>query len=77
MNKHISDSLKIDLELNGFEPKEKGKVVELTSKSPFDFNIKENRTMIQTNQKEIIGISSEMEFELNPHSLTILKLSKK
>jgi alpha-N-arabinofuranosidase len=77
VNKHISESLPVNIELKGFNPREQGVIVELTSETPFDFNTKKNRELIQTKEREITTIKSTMDLELNPHSLTILKLSKK
>jgi alpha-N-arabinofuranosidase len=76
INKHFTDILKVALEINGFIPDEKGIKVELTSESPFDYNTIENRNKIQISKEEIKNLKPTMTIELNPYSVTILKLTK-
>jgi alpha-N-arabinofuranosidase len=76
INKHFTEKLKVALELKGFIPHEKGIKVELTSKSPFDYNTIENRNKIEIMEKEIGNLKSNMTIELPAHSVTILKLTK-
>ena len=77
VNKHFTDNLKINLEIKGFTPNEKGKIVELTSDSPFDYNTIENRNKIQIKEKDTENIKQYMTVELTAHSITILKLAEK
>ena len=77
INKHFSNNLNINLEFKGFIPKEQGKIVELNSQSPFDYNTIDNRNKIQIKEKDINNIKPNMTIELAPHSITILKLTKK
>ncbi|TFF90411.1 MAG: hypothetical protein EU548_03140 [Promethearchaeota archaeon] len=76
INKHFTEILKTALEIKGFIPEEKGIKVELTSESPFDYNTVENRKKIQIKEKEIKNLKPTMTIELNPCSVTILKLTK-
>jgi alpha-N-arabinofuranosidase len=76
VNKHYTDKLIVSLDLKGFNPHETGMVIELASESPFDYNTQKSRTKIQYKEKEISHVSTSMELELQPHSLTILKLTK-
>jgi alpha-L-arabinofuranosidase len=76
INKHFSENLKLDLEINGFTPYEKGKMVELTSDSPFDYNTIVNRNKIQIIEKDINIIKTNMTLELAAHSVIVLKLAK-
>ncbi len=76
INKHICDKMKVNLQVKGFIPSEAGKIVELSSKSPFDYNTIENRFKIQILEKDTDNFKSDMVMELAPHSITILKLIK-
>jgi len=76
INKHFDNNLKVGLEIKGFEPKKIGSKVELTSESPFDFNTIEDRTKIGPIESEFNNISKQMELEVKPHSIAILKLSR-
>ena len=77
LNKHFTDKLKVNLEVKGFIPSEKGTIVELSSESPFDYNTIENRNKIQIIEKDIENIKPNMTLELAAHSVTILKLTEK
>ena len=77
VNKHFTDKLKVNLEVKGFIPSEKGTIVELSSESPFDYNTIENRNKIQIIEKDIGSIKPNMTIELAAHSVTILKLTEK
>ncbi len=74
INKHFSSNLSVILEINGFNPDKKGKIVTLLSESPFDYNTIENRNKIQIVEKVIGNIEPNMTLELVKHSITILKL---
>jgi alpha-N-arabinofuranosidase len=76
INKHINDSMKINIEINGFNPLNKAKLVELCSESPFDYNTIENRHKIQIIEKNFNYSSPKMNMILAPHSITILKLTE-
>jgi alpha-N-arabinofuranosidase len=76
INKHFSENLKITLEINGFTPNEKGTIIELTSTSPFDYNTLENRNNIQIKEKIIKNVKTNMNLELQAHSVIVLKLTK-
>ena len=77
VNKHFTDKLKVNLEVKGFIPSEKGTIVELSSESPFDYSTIENRDKIQIIEKDIGSIKPNMTMELAAHSVTILKLTEK
>ncbi|TFG06599.1 MAG: hypothetical protein EU539_07215 [Promethearchaeota archaeon] len=76
VNKHINENLKVNLEINHFLPNEKGKIIKLASDSPFDYNTTENRNKIKITEKIINDIKPNMAITLEPHSVTILKLTK-
>ncbi len=76
VNKHFIDNLKVNLEIQGFTPQNIGKIVKLTSKSPFDYNTIENRNKIQILEDDLDGLKPSMTIGLDPHSITILKLTK-
>jgi alpha-N-arabinofuranosidase len=76
INKHFSENLKATLEINGFTPNEKGTLIELTSTSPFDYNTLENRNNIQIKEKIIKNVKTNMNLELQAHSVIVLKLTK-
>jgi alpha-N-arabinofuranosidase len=76
INKHINDSMKVNLEINGFNPLDKAKLVKLCSESPFDYNTIENRHKIQIVEKDFNHSSPKMKIVLAPHSITILKLTE-
>jgi alpha-N-arabinofuranosidase len=76
INKHFTDNIEIELNIDGFRPKEQGKLMELNSNSPFDYNTIENRNKIKIVEKQI-NFKSNMILNLSAHSLIILKLSKK
>ncbi|TFG03237.1 MAG: hypothetical protein EU540_00025 [Promethearchaeota archaeon] len=77
INKHFTEPLKINLEIEGFSPKEQGIIVELKSQSPFDYNTIENRNKIKLEHKEIDDLKPNMTLELPVHSVTVMKLSQK
>ncbi len=77
INKHFTEKINAKLILNNFNPKEQGSLVELNSESPFDYNTKEERNKIQIKENQITTVNSTLNLELKPHSLSILKLSKK
>ncbi len=77
VNKHFTENLKITLEIKGFSPDKKGKIVELTSDDPFDYNTISNRNKIEIREKEINNINSTTTFELPAHSVSVLKLTKR
>jgi alpha-N-arabinofuranosidase len=76
INKHFTDNMKINLEIRGFNPVKKGKLVELTSENPFDYNTINNRNKIIITEKDINNIDSKTTLQLSAHSVTILKLKK-
>lgn len=77
INKHFTDDLTVELEINRFVPKEQGNIIELNSQSPFDYNTIENRNKIKLKKKEIDNIKPRMMFKLPAHSVMVLKLNKK
>ncbi len=77
INKHFSNNLTVSLEIKGFNPNEKGKIVELTSESPFDYNTIDNRNKIQIKERDIDTINSNRTINLDAHSITVLKLTRK
>jgi len=77
INKHMTDKLKVNIEVKGFIPSENGNIVELSSESPFDYNTVENREKIQIIEKDIADVKPKMTIELAAHSVTILKLTEK
>lgn len=77
INKHFTDDLNVELEINGFVPKEQGNIIELNSQSPFDYNTIENRNKIKLKQKKIDNIKPKMMIKLPEHSVIVLKLNKK
>jgi len=77
VNKHLTDKLKVNLEIKGFIPDEKGIIMELNSESPFDYNKIENRNKIRIIEKHIDDMKPNMNIELAAHSVTVLKLAKK
>jgi len=77
INKHFTEKLNINLEIEGFAPKEQGKIVELMSQSPFEYNTIENRNKIILEHKEIDDVKPNMTLELPAHSVTVIKLNKK
>ncbi len=77
INKHFTDDLNVELEINGFVPKEQGNIIELNSQSPFDYNTIENRNKIKLKQKKEDNIKPKMMIKLPAHSVTVLKLNKK
>ncbi|MFX0072885.1 MAG: alpha-L-arabinofuranosidase C-terminal domain-containing protein, partial [Candidatus Hermodarchaeota archaeon] len=77
VNKHFNDNLKINLEIKEFLPKNNGSIIKLTSNSPFDYNTIENRNKIKIIENKIDNIEPNITIDLDPHSITILKLSKK
>ncbi|MFX1446262.1 MAG: alpha-L-arabinofuranosidase C-terminal domain-containing protein [Promethearchaeota archaeon] len=76
INKHINNKLNVNIEINGFEPKNEGTLIELSSESPFDYNTIKNRDKIQIVEKDIGKISPSMTLELAAHSVTIIKFLK-
>lgn len=76
VNKHFTNKLVMNVEINGFVPNEKGKIVELTSQSPFDFNTIEDREKIKIINKDLTNIEPKMTIDLPAHSVTILKLKR-
>ncbi|MHA1886041.1 MAG: alpha-L-arabinofuranosidase C-terminal domain-containing protein [Promethearchaeota archaeon] len=76
INKHFSENLKTTLEISGFTPYEKGTVIELTSTSPFDYNTLENRNNIQIKKKILKNVKTNMNLELQAHSVIVVKLTK-
>lgn len=77
INKHFTDDLNVELEINRFVPKEQGNIIELNSQSPFDYNTIENRNKIKLKQKKIGNIKPKMMIKLPEHSVIVLKLNKK
>ncbi|TFF89283.1 MAG: hypothetical protein EU549_01120 [Promethearchaeota archaeon] len=77
LNRHFTDTLNVEIHLNGIEIKETGVKIELNSDSPFDYNTGKNRYKIQINEEKIRDIKSKKEYKLPAHSLTILKITKK
>ncbi|MFW9882408.1 MAG: alpha-L-arabinofuranosidase C-terminal domain-containing protein [Candidatus Thorarchaeota archaeon] len=77
INKHIRDKMKLNIEIIGFLPNKQGEVVELSKNSPFDYNTIENRNNIQIMEEPLQNANSRMGIELKPHSIKILKLTKK
>ena len=76
INKHFSSSLKANLEIKGFNPKENGKIFELFSESPYDYNTKDNPEKIKIKERAFKDNKPKITIDLKPHSITILKISK-
>ncbi len=76
INKHINESVTVDLKIKAFMFFKNGKIIEYSSNSPFDYNTEENRERITVSEKDIGAINSEMSLILKPHSITILKMMK-
>ena len=77
INKHMRDKIIVSIEILEFSPNKKGEEVELSSKSPFDYNTIENREKIQITENPFHNGKSKMNIQLKPHSIKILKLTKK
>ncbi|MBD3254130.1 MAG: hypothetical protein GF383_03515 [Candidatus Lokiarchaeota archaeon] len=76
LNKHISDSLTVNVEIKEFLPENKAKIFELTGDSPFEYNTTEYRDKITISERVIDNIEPNITINLEPHSLAILKLTK-
>jgi len=76
INKHFSNSLKTNLEIKGFNPKENGNIIELFSDSPYDYNTKKDPEKIKIVEEPLTDVKSKITIDLKPHSITFIKLSK-
>ncbi len=76
VNKHISETIPIEIKIKDFFFFKKGKVIEMTSASPFDYNTMESPDAVTIKERDISTIDAEMTIEVKPHSITIIKLLK-
>jgi alpha-N-arabinofuranosidase len=76
INTHISNDIKVNLEIKGFLPQKIGKMISLRSDSPFDYNTIDHRNKIELTEEDINKLNSIIFLELPAHSISVLKLTK-
>jgi len=76
INTHISNDIKVNLEIKGFLPQKIGKMISLRSDSPFDYNTIDHRNKIELTEEDINKLNSIISLELPAHSISVLKLTK-
>ncbi len=75
INKHLEQSIDIDLEITGFSPIKTGQLIRLNSDSPFDYNTLKDRNRIRPVETKIENLGPKLILELPAHSINILKLN--
>lgn len=76
VNKHFNQNLNMNLDITGFNPADKGVIIELNSYNPFDYNTEKERNKIHPIEKPLENVAPKMTIELPAHSINIIKLSK-